>query len=278
MKLHVILAIYNRREVTVACLRDLIGSATGAHAELRIVVYDDGSADGSAAAVREIDNDITIIEGDGSAFWASGMASAEAIVLADTAVADDDLVVWLNDDVRLDRDAVARLIGCVEAAPDGVLVGAVREPGTTTASYSGFRRRGWHPLRFDLVQPGNGTIPVDTFNGNLVLVPVSVAREMGGIDGVYAHALADIDYGLRARRRGIHVNLAPGTFGECARNAASSGSRIEQWRRFRSVKGGGHYQSTKRFIKRHAPKAWPWALLTSYAAWWARAILPIGRH
>ena len=124
-----------------------------------------------------------------------------------------------------------------------------------------------------MVQPRAEAQAIDTFNGNLVAVPVGVARELGGIDGEFAHAWADIDYGLRAGAAGFAVVLAPGTFGTCPRNEPNySGSILTRWRRHRSRKGGGQPTSIKRLITRHEPTKWPWAGWASVTLWWAREI------
>lgn len=148
---------------------------------------------------------------------------------------------------------------------------AMRDPESGNITYSGFRRAGWHPLSFAMVEPCDHPQPIDTFNGNLVCVPIPVARTLGGIDGEFAHAWADIDYGLRAREAGIPVVLAPGSYGACQRNAPNhSDSILTQWRRHRSRKGGGEPTSIRRLVKRHEPAKWPWAQWASVGLWWIR--------
>jgi GT2 family glycosyltransferase len=55
-------------------------------------------------------------------------------------------------------------------------------------------------------------------NGNAVLVPTSVALEIGGLDPHYRHGMADFDYGLRATKAQIPVWLASGWVGTCAQH------------------------------------------------------------
>ena len=55
----------------------------------------------------------------------------------------------------------------------------------------------------------SAAVEVDAMNGNLVLVPRPTAERMGGIDGKFSHALADIDYATRARRLGHRLCLLP---------------------------------------------------------------------
>lgn len=269
MRIAVILACHDRRALTVRALEGVRASADAAGVDAVLTVFDDGSTDGTAAALAALPFPVDRIAGDGSAYWARGMALAERRAL--TTAGDADALVWLNDDVDLDPDAVGRLIAAAATHPGAILVGAVREPDGRT-SYSGYRRRGRHPLRLGEVQPDERTQPLDTFNGNLVLVPMPVVRRLGRIDGGFAHQLADVDYGFRARRAGIAVLLAPGTFGVCPTNPprASRGA-LADWRDYRSPKGGGHAASMRRALRRSAPLTWPVWMLQTSALWWLRA-------
>ena len=72
-------------------------------------------------------------------------------------------------------------------------------------------------MRYRLVAPDNGMPqPCTTFNGNVVLVPKSVYRRVGGIERRFSHAYADFDYGLRARALGFQVVVSGNAVGTCA--------------------------------------------------------------
>jgi GT2 family glycosyltransferase len=272
LKVHAILACHNRREITVGAVLSAAAAARVAAVDIDFTVFDDGSTDGTAAALQELDEQISIIAGDGSAYWAMSMARSESRVLA-TEHADGDFLLWLNDDVVLDASSLGTLASVAETHQGAVVVGATREPATGVLAYAGFRQSGWHPLSFEVVEPQLEPTNVDTFNGNVVLVPTSVARRLGGIDGLFSHALADIDYGLRCKRLGVPVVLASGTIGTCARNLDSPTiSLMAEWRRYTGVKGGGNFRSVRHFVLRHAPRKWPAAVMVSYFLWWARRL------
>lgn len=266
---HVIMACHNRRELTVRAARAIALSAAEADSPITITVFDDGSTDGTADALQALDPGITVLTGDGSAFWARSMAEAEAHVLQQGNVDESDLIVWLNDDVDPDVSAVSELLRAVHDAPDSVLVGAMRDASSGEVTYSGMVRAGRHPLRLETVAPNSSAQSVDTSNGNLVAVPVRIARLLDGIDGGFSHALADIDYGLRCGRLGVPVLLLPGTLGTCSRNPAPpKESVLQAWRRFTGVKGGGHFGSTRRVIRKSNPYSWPFWISATYAKWW----------
>ncbi|WEO77982.1 glycosyltransferase [Cryobacterium sp. SO2] len=273
MSFSVIMACHNRRPLTINAIRRAKASADAAGVVVRFTVFDDGSTDGTAQALAQEPSEIAVVQGDGTAFWARGMAAAEEAALAAGSASDSETLVWLNDDVVLDLDAFTRLKTVLEKHPDSIVAGAMREPATAGVSYSGLNRSGLHPLRFERVQPADSVQGVDTFNGNLVAVPAQVAHRLTGIDGGFSHALADIDYGLRASRLGIPVLLAAGTFGECAANQpAPIRGVIEEWRAFTGYKGGGNFASLKRILQRSNRRSWSLIIAVTYALWWARRL------
>jgi GT2 family glycosyltransferase len=269
MTVFAIVACHDRRELTERCLDSARASARRAGVPLRFVVFDDGSRDGTAELL-DGSPDVTRLVGDGSAYWAKGMATAEraALDLAE----DRDVLLWLNDDVELADDAIGRLHAALAESPSAVWAAAVVD-SAGHLSYSGLRRVGRHPLGFEPVEPQARSVAVDTFNGNVVFVEAGTARGLGGIDRDFAHSFADIDYGLRAARRGVPVLLAPGVFGTCDRNPdAPPAPVLAEWRAHLAVKGGGNFASLRRVIRRRHPVLWPVPILGSYLVWWARRV------
>ena len=277
MPLHVLVACHNRRDLTVQAITTFAGAASAAGASADFVVFDDGSTDGTAEALDGLDLHVTRIVGDGSAFWSRSMAEAESHVLH--TCDDDGYVVWLNDDVDLDRDFLEVALQAAKKFPFAVLVGAMRDPETGRVTYSGLRRGGLHPLNIVRVEP-NGTLQaVDTFNGNLVFVPMKLARALGGIDGSLPHYGADIDYGFRVRERGPEILLLPRIVGSCPHNPVPpSGSVMDDWRTFLGVKGGGNFNTMKPILRKMHPHTWFGYAAATYSLWWVRRLTGIRRR
>src|SRR5262249_51210478 len=122
-------------------------------------------------------------------------------------------------DVVLSRNALRTMFASRDADRDArIVVGALRDPVAGVVTYGGLDRIDWHPFRYRIVVPTGGeTISCETFNGNVVLVPRVVDEAVGGIDGGFSHALADYDYGLRARELGFDISVAGEVVGECRR-------------------------------------------------------------
>jgi GT2 family glycosyltransferase len=269
------MACHNRRESTLQCIQSAHDAAKKADLEMRITLYDDGSHDSTAEYVSARFPDTEILTGTGSEYWAKSMSIAEASVL-NTIRRDNKknpYIVWLNDDVVLDLDAFERLHDLSLRYPGQILVGPMRDPLSSAVTYSGLKRRGLHPLSFEVCPMSPIPESVEIFNGNLVFVPAFAAESIGGIDGAYSHALADVDYGFRAKSKFIGAKLAPGSLGTCARNPTPpSRSIATEWKHFVGPKGAGNPKSMMKILRLAAPRSWVAYFLASYGLWWARRI------
>lgn len=272
MPLHVLVACHNRRDLTVRAITTFAAAAKVGGADADFTVFDDGSTDGTAEALAALGLPIVRIAGDGSAFWSRSMAEAERHVLRLSG--DGGYVVWLNDDVELDRDFLEVVLAAARSAPSAVLVGPMRDPDTGQLTYSGLRSVGFHPLRGVLVEPNGVLQPVDTYSGNLVFVPMRVARALGGIDGSLSHFGADTDYGFRVRETGFEILLLPRIVGSCAQNPERPLGRVmEDWRTFVGVKGRGNFTTLKGILRKRYPRTWLGYVFVTYSHWWGRRLL-----
>jgi GT2 family glycosyltransferase len=271
----VIMACHDRRVLTVRAVELAQAAAEEAAIDISFTIFDDGSVDGTAEALSAMPHAIRVLHGDGNAYWARSMAVAEAAVLGAVAQSSDEFILWLNDDVELDPGSLAIVKEMIDKNPGAVVVGGTRDAVSGDVTYSGMARRGLHPLGFGLVPPNEPPQFVETFNGNFVVVPVAVARLLGGIDGGFSHALADVDYGLRCGRVGVPIVLAPETIGVCARNPPSTRRALHlDWLAFTGTKGGGNYLSLRRILRKSNPHSWLAVVGATYALWWARRLLP----
>lgn len=217
MRIAVLVTVHNRVEITVDGLSRLASLTAPLMDEFELYVFlvDDGCTDGTASRVLELPLDLTVVKGSGSLYWNRGMVLAYQSALASGR--NFDAYMLYNDDVLLDTNFVSFLRVFRDRKP-GILVGAFREPATDEISYSGLVRvRRLRPLSFRKSELSGDLVSVDTFNGNLVLIPASVYERLGGFDPVYTHSYGDIDFGLRAKASGVQSYVYGSTIGYCAR-------------------------------------------------------------
>jgi GT2 family glycosyltransferase len=259
-----LLTCFNRRETTLAALRRLFQQRLPEQVELAVLLVDDGSTDGTGAAVRSEFPQVRLIEGNGSLYWNGGMRVAFGEALKE----GFDYYFWLNDDALLEPDAIAQLIGTHRRrAGDGhersLIVGAFTDPDTGDLTYGGVVRCSQvHPLKFRLVPLSDEPQLCDAANGNAVLIPASVARAAGNLEPGFRHAMGDFDYCLRAQKLGCAAWVAPGTAGTCRKNGVrnswkdpqlSFGKRV---RLIFNVKGLP-FREYSLFARLHGGALWP---------------------
>jgi GT2 family glycosyltransferase len=266
MRVAALLAAYNRRDLTLACLRSLRAQHLPA-VTLDLFVLDDASGDGTSEQIAEEFPEITLLHGNGQLYWGGGMRCAFAAAMA----GDYDYYLWMNDDTELDDSALAVLLDTereLRAGGDAALIvaGSTRHPETGELTYGGvvhpYRRR---PLKSVLIEPGDEPRPCDTMNGNIVLISRAVVQRVGNIDPAFVQQMGDYDYGLRARAAGCSVWIAPGTVGTCAHPTRRPGERrVDELRRLWSVKElkPGPWAV---YCRRYAGPLWPVYWLSPYA-------------
>jgi GT2 family glycosyltransferase len=271
-----VMAAYNRKDLTLACLRSLRAQRVPG-STLDTFVLDDASSDGTSEAIAEQFPEVTVLQGTGELYWNGGMRRAFSAAMT----GDYDYYLWMNDDTTLDDHALALLLQVEhrlrEQGEDPVIVaGSTRHPDTGELTYGGLvRPYRWRRLRWELVEPGDEPRPCETMNGNVVLVPRAVVRRVGNIDPAFVQQMGDYDYGLRARAAGCSVWIAPGTIGTCAshpRRRPEEQPLLGELRRLWSLK-----ELSPRpwmvFARRWAGGLWPMYWLSPYMRRGARMLV-----
>ena len=258
LRVAVLMACHNRKKTTIRCLESLY-AAKPDNWNLKIYLVDDGSSDGTGDAVEQFDPTIEIIKGDGNWYWAHSMYQAEMAINE-----PHDAIMWLNDDTKLNIDSLRKFDIQLALNPDSILIGQFKSSSNDNLTYGGYKKYGRHPFHFKHVFAQDESLPVDTFNGNLVLIPIAVSRKIGSIDGGYAHAYADIDFGLRARTGGIKLGVVPGFIGDCDNNVTPGYNNLIKALRALVGTKSLPIKSQIRYLKRHGSWDWPIYLVAPF--------------
>lgn len=279
----VLMTCHNRRETTLASLRRVFQQQSLEYVQLTVFLVDDASTDGTAASVLSEFPQVQLLRGNGSLFWSGGMRWAFAEALKQNV----DYYFWLNDDAALDDDALARMIATEQNLSSqgidrAIVVGSFRDPDSGCLTYGGVVRSSrFHPMKFQLLAPSSEALPCHTFNGNAVLISKSVAGIAGNISPAFTHSMGDFDYGLRARKLGCSVWIAPGMVGTCGRNNAENTWRDprltlrERLPKMLTLKGLP-LQEYRAFVRTHAGCFWPLFWILPYVRMTLESMLARG--
>jgi GT2 family glycosyltransferase len=213
MTVHVLTAVHNRCETTRTFLNDIFDQ----HIDetLRIVVVDDGSTDGTGGMLREhaqqtpANVTLSVVDGDGSWWWAKSMA--RAVDAAREHIAEDDVVIFMNDDIRVPTSTVAELAhltrshGCIARAA----LRQVDAPETVLDRGSVLEERTLSVIPLSTEQSVGGLTSVDVAPGRTVAYPGAIFTRGLNIDHArLPHHLADLEFSIRASREGFPIQLA----------------------------------------------------------------------
>ena len=209
---YVVVPAHNRREVTLAGLACLDAQD---YPHRTVVLVDDGSIDGTAAAVRERFPDMKVLEGDGNLWWTGATNLGVEWVLRRAEA--DAFIIFLNDDVIIAPDFLTRIVEAGLEKP-GCLVGSVALSSDTGEVVDGGVRINWMTAKhhfigraLDLETLANNMgeeWEVDVLPGRGTLIPVKIFDAVGlpDADGL-PHYGGDYEFSRRASRAGFPLLL-----------------------------------------------------------------------
>lgn len=228
----------NGRDFLLACL-DAIERTAPPDLEHEILVLDNASDDGSAAAVRALERDIRLIALDRR----QGKAANDSRLIEE---ARGEFCLLLNEDSELQPGSVPALLGALRAdrqaaiagaqliSPDGRRVPcAWRLPSAETALAGAlFLHR-----RFTVESGGDATRPVGWVQSSAMLVRREAALEVGGLDPGFFVYSDETDFCKRLSDAGWRILHVPSAralhHDQMAQDAAGAERRVVEYHRGR---------------------------------------------
>ncbi|UCD36943.1 MAG: glycosyltransferase family 2 protein [Fidelibacterota bacterium] len=206
----VIVLNWNGRELLLQCLESLNRLD---YSNYSILVVDNGSSDGSAAAVREAYSHVQLLTLPENLGYARGNNAGLSEVLR----GNPDWIMFLNNDTEVDPQLLTNLITGADRYPDGGIFGPKIYYGDVENLlwYAGGRVS--LPLgRIDhrgIREPDQGQYdipgPTDFVSGCCLLAKADLMRQLGGFDTVYPMYVEDVDLCYRAGRLGALCYYLP---------------------------------------------------------------------
>ncbi len=210
IKVEIVSAVHNRREITLQCLRS-IRRLNSESLNIHTVVVDDGSTDGTFEAITENFPEVQVVKGDGNLWYTEGINVGIRAALKH----NPDYVLMINDDQIFDSPAVEYLVETAEKYPRSV-VGSLLllwdtphklfQVAPRWETFSGGWRHWYQQTIWTLPQK---PWQVELIVGNCLLVPVQAFAEEGLMDSKRYPNFGDAEYTPRLRKKGWKLLIEP---------------------------------------------------------------------
>jgi GT2 family glycosyltransferase/glycosyltransferase involved in cell wall biosynthesis len=202
--------VFNRRDLTLDCLRTLFESDLEG-LDLHCIVVDDGSSDGTAAAIAEAYPQVEIITGDGTLWYSEGTN----VGICSALKRSPDYMLLYNNDSRFPPEALQKLVACAERHASSLVGGVlidwdhpdrIFQVGTQWQTGHG----GWRTWsRQTVADLPDGPFAVETIVGNCMLVPAQAIRECGLMKSREMPNFGDAELSARMRKSGWRLLIDP---------------------------------------------------------------------
>lgn len=199
----VIIVSWNGKDHLEPCLASLVASDYPAD-RLEIIVVDNGSTDGTVEWTARQHPRVRVVPLPSNQGFTGGNA-------AGVAIATGDVLVFFNNDMRVEPDAVRRL---VTAAASGAACAAARVlswdgreidflRGTISFEARGFQDYYGEPVTLDRTRAADTFFP----NGGAFAVSRAAYDRAGGFDDAFFAYYDDVDLGWRLRLAGLEMHV-----------------------------------------------------------------------
>ena len=208
----IVVLTWNQRDLTLDCLASLAEMDYPAD-RLQIIVVDNGSSDGTAAAVRERFPHVTVLENGDNLGFAEGNNVGIRHALQGSA----EYIMLLNNDTVVDKRMLGELLGEMKKHPDVGIVGPkmlyFEPPYVIWCAGNRIDWRNGGSLRLQAEEPdnmiGEQPLEVDFITACGILLRRSVIEQIGLLDPRFFIYYEETDWCVRARKVGWRIVYVP---------------------------------------------------------------------
>ncbi|API60635.1 hypothetical protein BSL82_16170 [Tardibacter chloracetimidivorans] len=201
--LYIILPVHNRAETTSLFL-DALQRQT--FQDFLLVLVDDGCTDETVSIAREkIPSDrLIVLQGDGQLWWAGALNLAYYSLIGK--LADNDVILIINDDVTFAEDFLAKGLDALRRHPGGCLQAVGTDPRSSEVDCGTIADL--IRLTFRAARPGETPNCLSTRG---LMLDAAMFKASGGFRPRWLpHYLSDYEFTLRLQRKGVRLAVEPG--------------------------------------------------------------------
>ncbi|MCT1526187.1 glycosyltransferase family 2 protein [Sphingobacterium hotanense] len=276
----VIMTVFNRIEKTLLCLESLFNATPVVGLSFKVFITDDGSSDGTKQKIFErfSDQNIEILEGNGSLYWNGGMNFSWRHAIAEGGF---DGYLWLNNDSIVFANLWTELVEADAFSKSkfhkgGIYIGSTLDNKSKKFTYGGFDFVNKWTLLDQFKIPNGSFQNCEAGHGNITYVSSNVVESEGVFYDKYFHGGGDHDYTYLAFKHGFPVFILRDYVGACENDhTQENGSDFKELslrERFKYLYSplGYNLHNTLLFQRRCFPHRYLPVLIMGYA----KAIFP----
>ncbi len=202
-KIHVLLPVHNRREITrhfISCLREQT------YTNFHLILIDDGSSDGTSDMVLQALPDATAIRGTAGNWWWAGSLHRAYEWLMHAGTENDSFVLIANDDTTFASDFLETGISVLRRNPRSLLLSRIKERKCGEVMNSGVHAN-LKRLVFEIAREGQ---IVNCLSTKGLFLRWGDMKNIGGFHPfLLPHYWSDYEYSIRAHHRGYSCITDP---------------------------------------------------------------------
>lgn len=201
-KVFCIIPTFNRKDAIKDCIEQLNNQT---YENIKIIVINDGSQDGTAEYLDSIKNkNLHVINGDGNLWW--GKSINEGFSYVEKVASEDDFILLLNDDIYFNDNLIENFLIEIKKTSINTILGAAQaDYQTKEITDLGFSI---DFFRTDIkaIKPCNKSIFPDALAGRGLFMSIPTLKKIGRINTtIFIQAHGDLEFTSRAKEKGINL-------------------------------------------------------------------------
>lgn len=208
----IVIPVHNRKDITLHCLEQL-RKITSDEFKFCVIVIDDGSSDGTADAIIHEYPEVSLLQGDGTLWWAGGVNMGFRYAIEN----NFDFVYTINDDIEILEDTLNNLYPAA-SKHHAVYASIAVDPESGKITGSGYMISGYLKKMRSLLNgrkydsSKTDLLSVDALSSMSTLIPIDIVADVGFYDEQrFPHNYSDIDYAIRMKLKSYELYIVPGS-------------------------------------------------------------------
>jgi len=250
----ILIPVFNRWKLTNLCLTSLRNQS---YKDFKVVVIDHGSTDGTSLNISIAFQEVIVIKGDETMWWAAATNIGVQYALSSNA----DFVLTLNNDLIVDKDYLESLLKIYHTNKP-CLVGSLTVDfknqdnilfigGTWNKYFAKYKAHNKVYQSLKKLDNNFEWIESDMLPGRGVLIPIDAFHKVGVYDEIkFPHYCADDDFSLRCKSVGFNLVVSVKSI---VRSYTDETNILFKFKNFTSIRSPFNLQTRFNWAKKHTP-------------------------